>query len=483
MEFFVKPCGQDRPLSLTDRPPGSRLRCVVWLVVAAFAVAALPAYAQAGDAPAPRPRCVEGGLALSSGQVVPLPGPCLAVHSDGDQTAVAGGEAGAWLVRHGADTAPEILAIPSAGTVTAVRLDGDLLAVSERVDTVRWIDLAYLAAPTAPEIVADRTPPEDGEPATEVEQPRTLIGHVSVVRGPRVFVVGAGVADAPVSGGRVAVVHAEVPRLVDPASGRVQTRGEAGYESVLTVQGNDGTQLVAELGRGDRAAVGDEVYVGKELVLTESIADPFPSRPLAQVGVELVPGVSLAESGVMGLGRAWVSYSFQFPMRVEIALRQGMLTVPRDDGARATGAAEVLASLDLPAFELGLTMGWQSFNEDTTGLLLGHYLRWGYRDGFLIELRTRFLLPPADFFGGVEGRVVIPMDRRASMTLAGGGGSSVGFGLIGVQLHAIGQGGRGSLLLNPAVGFLHTQWWDDGPEHRYHALTGPAVSLRVEYRP
>jgi len=160
-----------------------------------------------------------------------------------------------------------------------------------------------------------------------------------------------------------------------------------------------------------------------------------------------------------------------------------MLTVPRDDAARATGAAEVLASLDLPAFELGLTMGWQSFNENTTGLLLGHYLRWGYRDGFLIEVRTRFLLPPADFFGGVEGRMVIPMDRRASMTLAGGGGSSVGFGLIGVQIHAIGQGGRGSLLLNPAVGFLHTQWWSEGHDGRYHALTGPAVSLRVEYRP
>ncbi len=455
------------------------------LSCALILAAAAPAAAADGDGAGPRPgvACGLDGLVVTTADgpvVVPLPGRCASADGDGRRAVVAGGADGAWLVEDGAGAVPRVTPVPSTGVVADVALRDGYLLVTEQVDQVRWVNLEQLLRSVSAAASVD-APPGEGGPE---EPARTRIGTVVDIRGPRVFVAGDGIEDGPADGDWIAVVRPPVPKEVDPATGRLRERGEPGYESVIRVVGNDGSQLVAEVGRGDRVRLGDRVYTGGALEPTEQLTDPHPIRPLTQVGVELVPAVSLSDPGVVGLGRAWASYSFGFPMRVEIALRQGVLAVPRGGEAVVGGAAEVLASLDLPAFEIGLTGGYQRFENPGGGVLLGHYLRFGYRDGFLVEVRTRFLLPPADFFGGVEGRIVIPMDRLASLTLEGGGGSSVGFALIGVQVHAIGQGGRGSLLINPGVGFVLNQWVERGTfDDRWHELAGPAIAMRVEYRP
>ncbi len=490
MRSNVKRRGQQRHREWTSSFRDRGLRRMGWLLPLLLAIAvAGGAWAEEGEvADVPTAVCTLDGLRLTTSageQRIPLPGRCVAAHGDRSLTLVAGGADGAWVVHHSEGEVPWVVAIPTTGAVIDVRLRDGYAMLTEQVDQVRLVDLEQLARAAEARVATAPGETEGTDGADAVVEPHMIrIGTVFAVRGPRVFVGGDGVSDGPVVGDWISVVRRAVPRDLDPTSGRVLVRGQPGYESVIRVVGNDGTQLVAEVGRGDQARIGDEVYAGGALEPTERLTDPRPARPLAQVGIELVPAVSLSDPGVVGLGRAWVSYSFGFPMRVELALRQGVVALPRNGDPVAGGAAEVLASLDLPAFEIGLTAGYQRFENPGGGVLLGHYLRFGYRDGFLIEVRTRFLLPPADFFGGVEGRIVIPMDRLASMTLEGGGGSSVGFALIGVQIHAIGQGGRGSLLLNPGVGFVLNQWEErSGYDHRSTQLAGPAIAMRVEYRP
>ncbi|MDP7112278.1 MAG: hypothetical protein QGH45_09950, partial [Myxococcota bacterium] len=306
---------------------------------------------EGGDGAVSSALCTLEGLRVTGEtgeQLIPLPGRCVAAHGDGEQTVVAGGADGAWLVDHPAGQAAQVTPIPSMGVVLDVQLRDGYALLTEQVDQVRVVDLEGLVRAAAEratpvEVAAgDAADPDDIEPAR-----RLRVGTVVAVRGPRVFVAGDGIVDGPTFGDWIAVVRPTIPRDVDPATGQLRNRGQPGYESVIRVVGNDGQQLVAEVGRGDRARLGDEVYAGSSLEPTERLADPRPIRPLPAVGVELVPAISLSDPGVVGLGRAWVSYSFRFPMRVEVALRQGVLAVPRDGGPVVGGAAEVLASLDL----------------------------------------------------------------------------------------------------------------------------------------
>ncbi len=448
--------------------------------------------------------CADGVLLLGE-RSIPLPEPCAQIDSADGWTAVATTGGAVFLVDAGGSLHP----VPTGGPVLRVGFVGRMLAVTERVDQVRLVDpMAVAAAASAPlepaalavegaDAVTSAAGGPDASsaatlPSSADEEPPAVVGTVVEVRGPRVFVEGPGVEQGPVPGDWIAVCRDAVARQEDPTTGRVVERGDPGNRSVIRVRGNDGTRLVAELGRGDRARVGDAVTTAPGMEPTEELVTPRAHRDLLMVGTQVIPAVSLADPGVAGFGRVWASYAFRFPMRVEVALRQGMLGVPSTGQTFARGAVDGTVSLDLPGFEIGLSVGWQQFNEQTTGVLLGHYLRWGFRDGFLFEVRTRFLLPPANVLGGIEGRVLIPMDRVASMTLSGGGGSSIGYGLVGVELRARGQGGHGTLLINPAVGFLLTEWWEDVEitangettiDTRYRQLAGPGLSLRVEYRP
>jgi len=254
---------------------------------------------------------------------------------------------------------------------------------------------------------------------------------------------------------------------------------------VLPISGNNGQRLLAELGRGDRAEANDEVWFDPEAEPSATLLDPADSRGLVIVFAELGPAVSVTRNkGASMMGRIGASYLFPIPLRIELAVRQAAFAIPAGGGGFAEAAVEGLVSLDFAPFELGLSTGYQSFANSHTGWTIGQYLRAGHRDGLFVELRARFMPLNSDFFGGIEGRQIIPMVPRLSLSLAGGGGSGVGFGHVGVEIHVTGQGRRGTLLLNPALGFQHVQWdtSDEGAD-RFHALTGPSVVLRVEWRP
>ncbi len=462
----------------------------------------VPAAGSAAPA-AEGPRCAEGGLALPGDdgeRVVTLPGPCLAVSTDGDRSAVAAGAAGAFVVDHPAGSPPRIRVVATTGRVEGTLLRGDLLALTEALTAVRWVDLRSLEEEAIPE-----------EPDREAESDdavAAVVGEVVRVRGPRVFVEGLGLADAPGPGGLVRVRNEGRPRQLDPETGRLLDRGIAGYTSVLRVVAKDPTQLVAELGRGDRARVGDAVDRAEGLEPTEELMTPTSSRPALTASVQLTPAVSLEGPGVLGLGRVTVGFIFPIPLRIEAALRQGFVAVPTDGLPGHSGyALEGLATLDLDPFEVGLAVGYQRFRGPTTGLVLGHYIRAGFRDGLCFEVHTRFLLGTDNPFGGVEGRGQIPLGRSAWLSLEGGGGSSIGFGLVGTRIQLRGQGGRGSWSINPAVGFAGTWYgksvpwaeycearpddWDCDPENEevqqgpvelWNTMVGPAISVTVEAR-
>ena len=466
-----------------------------WLLAAALLLGGV-AQAEDGVIPPPNVPWCDGATLLvpRDGEVpteIPLPAPCLQSATDGTRTAVALGEAGAALVEHADPSRPTVVLVPTVGIITGVDFDDGALAVTEAVSVVRSVvvsDAGEVLVPTAPAPEPEPVVVDAPLPIVEHPDKRARVGAVARVQGRRAVVARDAGTAAPPDGALVAVVRpSQQTSVVD---GRVRP-GRKGRAHIVEVDAVTDAHLVLLLGRGDVVRRGDVVYWGGNTgARTARIVGPKPWRNQLSFVLEPSPGFSASvwSPGSHVQGRLRVAYALPVPVRFEVGLEHFSLGFVPDGQPFVGGDVQVTAELDLAPFGLGISGGYQSLGLDHTGGTIGGYLRGGFRDGLHMEVRARFVIGGNNAFGGVEGRGVIPFSDSVGLSLEGGGGSRQGFGRIGIVLHPFGQGGPGTLILNPSLGMQIMGWTglsdrgDPWSGSRVNHV-GPAVSVRVEWRP
>lgn len=448
------------------------------------------------DAPPAVPFC-EGATLFVPGPdgavEIALPASCLQAATDGDRTAVAAGEAGAFLVEHADPAHPTIVLVPSVGAITGVDFTDGALAVAEALELRRTVvigDDGQVLVPTVtpPEPEIEPEPVDAVLPIPDTPTERTLLGVVDRIQGRRALVTREPGAPTPPIGSAVVVRKAAVETTVE--GGRVRPGREA-LIRVVTVDGATDDHLVLLLGRGDVVRPGAQVLWGGNTGRpTARLVGPKPWRNQLAVIFEVAPGFSASvwSPGSHLQGRLRVSYAAPVPLRFELGVEHFALgQVP--DGQPFVGAdVQVLAELDLEPFGIGITGGYQSLGIDHSGGTVGGLIRGGFRDGLHLEARVRFVPGANNPFGGVEARGVIPFNPQVGLALEGGGGSGLGFGRLGVTIHPLGQGGPGTVIFNPMVGVSVMSWTglsdrDDPWSGARVNHVGPAVTLRIEVRP
>ncbi len=417
-----------------------------------------------------------------------LPAQCLQAATEGHRTAIAAGEAGALLVNHLDPDRPTVVLVPTVGNVTGVELRDGALTVMEALSVSRYVVVLDDGSVAAPAI-----PPEPVQvelPIAQVPGERVRIGEVERLSGRRAVVRRDPDGPPLLMGSLVAVHRPGIPSAVDPTSGRVR-RGRQGRTRVVPIDSATDQHVVLLLGRGDVVKRGDEVLWGGSIgPATARIVSPGSWRNQLSFLLELTPGFSLSvwSPGYHVAGRLRAAWALPIPMRLEVGLEHVSLGFVPDGRPFVGGDVQVLAELDLEPFGMGISGGYQSLGLDHTGVTLGGQVRVGFRDGLHVDVRARFLVGANDPFGGVEGRGVIPFTDLVGLSLEGGGGSGQGFARLGLVVHAFGQGGPGTLLVNPGLGLQVMGWTGLADRSDVWSGTrishvGPSVTLRIEWRP
>jgi len=150
-----------------------------------------------------------------------------------------------------------------------------------------------------------------------------------------------------------------------------------------------------------------------------------------------------------------------------------------------------LAGYGHPLFEIGLGAGTMRFEEDCwdgssyregfgMGLILSQTVRFGALDGlhaaFINDVLLRDEGSGNEFvWGGMTGRLQVPMRNGAWLVFRGGGGlGGDAWGEAGVKLMVRGEGGRGTLFVTPSIG---------GAALTFEAsVGGPMVGLSLDWR-
>ncbi len=134
-----------------------------------------------------------------------------------------------------------------------------------------------------------------------------------------------------------------------------------------------------------------------------------------------------------------------------------------DEGTVVAGDGTITASYDTRLFELGLGVGVASNDEaqavERAGLSIRQIGRLGARDGVNLEVRNTFLLfeevgyESAFRYGATVATATTPLTPRFALFARGGGGViGFAFGELGLRVLAVGNGDRGSLLIDAALG-------------------------------
>ena len=423
---------------------------------------------------------------------VPLPARCLQSATDGHRTAVAGGEAGAFLILHADPHAPTVVLVPTVGVITGVDFDDGALAVTEALTVHRMV----LVGPEGDILVPSVTPPPPPEPpVVDAELPlatppatRTRIGVVHTVRGRRAIATREEGPAPPPEGTLVAAHRGRTKTSV--VSGTLRP-GRKGSTSVVEVEAVTDDAVILMLGRGDVVRPGAEVLWGGTMgSRTARLAGPTPWRNQLAFVLELAPGLSAStwSPGTHVMGRLRAAWALPIPMRVEVGLEHFSLGFTPDGAVWSGGDVQFTAELDLAPFGIGLSGGYQDLGLSHAGPTVGGYVRGGFRDGLHLELRARFVVGASNNLGGIEGRGVIPFNDLVGLTLEAGGGSDQGYARIGIVVYPFGQGGSGTLILNPSLGMSLMGWTGLGDRGDPWSGTtvnhvGPAATVRVEWRP
>lgn len=251
------------------------------------------------------------------------------------------------------------------------------------------------------------------------------------------------------------------------------------------------TSAELEIGFGEVVRVGD-VAATTARGATRVLEAPAHLRSMIVVAGALrlfVPIDALGAGGLGDLSLTWHA-DIPFSLRARVAPVHGIgISVSRDGRQEAWGlygAAMLEAAFDSQYFAIGLGLGVAQARAPTffgdggrpPGFAIQPVVRGGAIDGFHVEARPLILVVDDAFeFGGFEGEFQIAVHPGAWIRARGAGWiAGSGFADLGVRFALEGNGGDGTVLLTPTIG------WSGIDVRGRGFLSGPSVGVSLEVR-
>lgn len=368
---------------------------------------------------------------------------------------------------------------------TALRVDS-LPAIEPAPSPPRASEPAAPDHPTSPPV--ETTPLAAPRPDATAERARDEFGDAHDREGPPLD-------GATVLGLRGA--HAVLPPGLPLENGHrvelVPAEGTRHAPVVGTVSSVTEDAIEVDIGFGETVRVGDRVRRTAGGTTARPL-DPPEQRRTVSVGGHVGVLIDAAGIGaVADLELRWRS-DLPFALRARVfpftTLYVGHTTDVPEHGGALVGGGSVDAMLDTTYFAVGVGIGFGQYTtrlsrtpldpsaDQRVGFAVLPTLRAGPVDGLSLELTGNILAVVDEFrFGGLDGRVRIPVAPGFWIELRGGGWPS-GLALAegGLRIAAEGNGGPGTIFVTPMVGFAGI----DTGNHGFRS--GPIIGIAVEGR-
>jgi hypothetical protein len=191
----------------------------------------------------------------------------------------------------------------------------------------------------------------------------------------------------------------------------------------------------------------------------ESLAGGRRFPRSGRVVVDLLLGPLFGNTTYLGLlGTAAVEYRFAAPLKLAVELGPGALGGDYQQSLSFQGGVRGVLGLALSSFELSVGAGVQGDSNAGPGLVLSLGTRIGSLDGVNLTATSTFLAPVAgrtNIFDSLYGSFNMPVHRRLTLALSGGGGSGGmvwGYTTIDFRAYLTGTGGPGTWILHTGIG-------------------------------
>lgn len=227
--------------------------------------------------------------------------------------------------------------------------------------------------------------------------------------------------------------------------------------------------------------------------LTRSLV--APPRPNGQwhLGLHARPFLALEDLAFGMLSQVEVGYRGEAEWHVRALAEPLGFTAGKDAGLGAVSAVAA-ASYDHWLFEIGAGVGATRVAESQSpgegprmAFTIMPLVRLGALDGLHLDVHNGFVIVEDKFrYGSTTGTIQIPLARPVALQLRGGGGiSGYAFGEVGLRVLAAGNGGEGTVFINPSLGaaFMFGDHDCTATYCQSKSYGGPMAGLGLEWRP
>ena len=357
--------------------------------------------------------------------------------------------------------------------------------------------------------------------ATPAPRGPALLGKVVEARRGSVL-IEFDAPDMVVPGDKLLVRSQGKELRLNLMTGQEEAMASNAATALVEVTRVDGRRAVADMHRGDVAAVGDTVQAGEK---AEPTSMAFPHRgdfhQWARATVRPMLNTANALDVATLTDIAWGYYRDWY--HVQVRIQPFTVSVPHAVDFLNLHAIAAYSS-DFAEFGVGFGYFRQSTGAtsvygcnqtyaiaapsiDSTGNTVSNlttctasgpsfvqHLRLGAVDGFNIRLTNTTLISSGFHFGYFDGSMDIPVSRLLNLYLQAGGSTGFGFGEFGVRTYFRGVGGKETLILTTGVGGtgLTTSQMFNATTSTignytdtyggYNWLVGPHFAVGVEYR-
>lgn len=352
----------------------------------------------------------------------------------------------------------QVFSLQQPSQPTALSPQG--VSLAEGVPTVPTAPQASVSRPEPTSVPkpSAQTDPSESKPKKVSEQ--VLTGRVVRIRRGWV-VIDKGKKHGLSVGTRVAILSHQMVRRYDPGQDRETVTPSRELTAVITITQVYEDSASGQLGRGDRAYVNDFVETTDKPLTSRLFFPPRPSQYWRlRFGLTPVIGVNASSVGLLSFSS--ISYSFEFPFKIEVAMSP-LSFVLGSPLSFASGNVIGVLSYNTNYIELMLGAGYQGSIDGVSGFILMQGIRLGAVDGLNFVFINQLVLAPQYLglpsselkfqIGALHGEINIPLTSRITLYMSGGGGSPSWFyGLIGIRTYIWGQGGGNTFVFSGGLG-------------------------------